>query len=72
MSSPQRFREIGETIESGDLCRTIDGTLIPAEASIGRIVRKENVGWVLTHKPATKESEAAMRQRTRDNGEVYG
>lgn len=72
MSTPQRFREIGETISKGDLCRTTEGNLIPAEASIGRTMRKENVGWVLTHAPHTKESEAAMRMRTRDNGEVYG
>lgn len=40
MSHPQRFREIGETIESGDICRTIEGRQIPAEHSIGRKARR--------------------------------
>lgn len=65
MSHPQRFREIGETIESGDICRTIEGHQIPAEHSIGRKVRPENVGFVLTTKPHTLESEVAMLARLR-------
>ena len=65
MSNPQRFREIGETIEPGDICRTIEGRQIPAEHSIGRKVRPENVGFVLTARPHTLESEVAMLARLR-------
>lgn len=72
MSHPQRFREIGETIEPGDICRTIDGHQIPAQHSIGRLVRRENVGYVLTHKPHTKESLDAQEARLRNTHmEVY-
>lgn len=72
MSHPQRFREIGETIESGDICRTVEGHQIPAEHSIGRKVRPENVGFVLTAKPHTLESEVAMLARLRKgNQETY-
>lgn len=67
-----RTREMGEDIEPGDLCRTITGEMVPASASIGRKVSKENVNWVYTHKPHTKESQAAQAQRARETGEVYG
>ena len=72
MSTSQRFREIEETIEPGDICRTVAGGTVPASACIGRKISKENVGWVLTNKPHTPESEKAFRLRTRATDEVYG
>lgn len=61
-SSSQRFREVGEIIESGDLCRTTEGKQIPASHSIGRRMRPENRGWVTTSAPATKETQIAKRK----------
>lgn len=66
MSHPQRFREIGETIVTGDICRTIEGHPVPAVHSVGRTVRQENFGYVLTTQPH-KESLDAQETRLRNN-----
>lgn len=72
----QRPREVGETIETGDTCRTVDGHTVPAAHSIGRKVRSENFGFVHTTKSHSPESTAAKESRLRtpivEAYEVYG
>lgn len=74
--SSTRPREIGETIETGDTCRTVDGYTVPAVHSVGRTVRKENFCFVFTTKPHSPESlkaaEARVKAADNEAHEYYG
>lgn len=65
MNNEQRPREVGETIETGDTCRTVDGHTVPATNSVGRLVRRENFGFVHTTTPHSTEYLKAKADRIR-------
>lgn len=58
-----RFREVNEEIKTGDFCKTIDFTYVPAVHCVGRKVRPENYSYVLTNEPHTPESLKALQER---------